>query len=231
MKTIPSMPILKRLTALLLLLAAVFPVFAQSYYINVYQKDGKTLKLPVNDVDSIRFVLENEAPASVRYVDLGLSVMWADCNVGATSPYETGNYFAYGEIRPKDTYTNKNYKFYNPDILNGVTKYNLFSKCGPVDYKYRLDMEDDAARANWGREWRMPTIEELNELVNRCYWEWTVFENGVTGYTVTGPNGNSIFLISGGYMNQDENDVSCNSYLSSSLDFNNHGHALGLDFA
>lgn len=231
MKIIPSMPILKRLTALLLLLAAVFPVSAQSYYINVYQKDGKTLKLPVNDVDSIRFVLENEAPANVRYVDLGLSVMWADCNVGATSPFETGNYFAYGEIRPKDTYTNKNYKFYNPDILNGVTKYNLFSKCGPVDYKYRLDMEDDAARANWGSDWRMPTIEELQELVNLCYWEWTESENGVSGYTVTGPNGNSIFLIAGGYMNQDKNDVSCNSYLSSSLDFNNHGHALGLDFA
>ena len=119
MKSIATLPLKKRLTVLLLLFAAVIPVSAQSYYINVYQKDGKTLKLPVNDVDSIRFILENEAPASVRYVDLGLSVMWADCNVGATSPYETGNYFAYGEIRPKDTYTNKNYKFYNPDILNG----------------------------------------------------------------------------------------------------------------
>lgn len=231
MKTIPSMPILKRLTALLLLLAAVFPVSAQSYYINVYQKDGKTLKLPVNDVDSIRFVLENEAPASVRYVDLGLSVMWADCNLGATSPYETGDYFSYGEISPKEKYTSQNYKFKNPDISGGFTKYNFYSKYGPVDYKYRLDMEDDAARVNWGPDWRMPTIEELQELVNRCYWEWTESENGVSGYTVTGPNGNSIFLISGGYMNQDENDVSCNSYLSSSLDFNNHGHALGLDFA
>jgi hypothetical protein len=158
--------------------------------------------------------------------------MWADCNLGATSPYETGDYFSYGEISPKEKYTSQNYKFRNPDISGGFTKYNFYSKYGPVDYKYRLDMEDDAARVNWGSDWRMPTIEELQELVNRCYWEWTESENGVTGYTVTGPNGNSIFLISGGYMNQDENDVSCNSYLSSSLDFNNNrGHALGLDFA
>lgn len=116
------------------------------------------------------------------FVDLGLpsGSKWATCNVGANSPTEYGNYYAWGEIEPKESYTEEN--------------------CLTLE----LEMEDisgnpqyDAARANWGGGWRIPTQEELDELIEVCEWEWTN-EGGNDGYRVTGPNGNSIFLPAAG---------------------------------
>ena len=116
-----------------------------------------------------------------EYVDLGLSVKWATCNVGADSPEEYGDYFAFGETAPKNEYTEENCATWDielPDIS------------GNPEY--------DAARANWGGSWRLPTLEEIYELTDNCSWEWTE-QNGHNGMRVTGPNGNSIFLPAGGY--------------------------------
>ena len=116
-----------------------------------------------------------------EYVDLGLSVKWATCNVGANIPHGFGNYYAWGETETKSEYTRKNSK------TNGE-KVSDFS--GDATY--------DVARANWGGTWRMPTKAEMQELLNNCTWTWTT-QSGVNGYRVTGPNGNSIFLPAAGY--------------------------------
>ena len=114
-----------------------------------------------------------------QYVDLGLSVKWATCNVGTTKPEGYGDYFAWGETRSKSYYNGSSYTYYD----NPTT----------------LPLSADAARANWGGKWRMPTIDEFEELRNNCTWKWTT-QNGVNGYKVTSnSNGNYIFLPAAGY--------------------------------
>ena len=110
------------------------------------------------------------------YVDLGLSVMWATCNVGANSPSDYGDYFAFGEDQTKYTYSEKNSTTYKKN------KYTFL----------------DAARRKWGEKWRLPTKTEYEELVNKCTFRWFEFD-GHKGYKVTGPNGKSIFLPAAGY--------------------------------
>ncbi|MBQ0102709.1 MAG: Ig-like domain-containing protein [Prevotellaceae bacterium] len=133
-----------------------------------------------------------------EYVDLGLSVKWATCNVGAVSPEDYGDYFAWGETEPKDYYDWSTYKWCNGSN-NTLTKYCTSPSYGTVDNKTVLDPEDDAAHVNWGGDWRMPTPAEQEELINNCTWKWTT-QNGVKGYTVTSNiNGNSIFLPAAGY--------------------------------
>lgn len=123
-----------------------------------------------------------------EYVDLGLSVKWATCNVGANKPEDSGDYFAWGETKPKDVYTWYNYKWCN-GTYDSMTKY--------IGYDATLDLFDDAARANWGGTWRMPTMAELAELIENCSWTWTT-QNGVDGYkiisTTAGSTKKSIFL-------------------------------------
>ncbi|MBR4842967.1 MAG: Ig-like domain-containing protein [Bacteroidaceae bacterium] len=167
-----------------------------------------------------------------EYVDLGLSVKWATCNVGAMAPTAPGNYYAWGEIEAKSLYTYSNYRFKNPSIRYGYSKYNFDPEDGDIDYKYGLDMEDDVARALWGEGWRMPTVEELTELVESCSWEW-ISINGTEGYQVTGPNGNQIFLPAANYR-IDEGDGAVEgwtSYLSSTLSSSVSGCAMGIDFS
>ena len=134
-------------------------------------------------------------------VELGLSVKWATCNVGANSPEEYGDYFAWGETEPKETYSWENYKHCNFSYHN-LTKYNSDSGCGTVDNKTVLDAEDDAATVNWGSDWRMPTEKEQEELRNSCTWTLTTL-NGISGYKVTsnkeGYTNKSIFLPIPGY--------------------------------
>jgi hypothetical protein len=132
-----------------------------------------------------------------EYVDLGLSVKWATCNVGANAPEEYGDYFAWGETEPKEVYEWSTYKWCNGSD-NMLTKYCTNSSDGTVDNKNQLDKEDDAASVNWGGAWRMPTEAEQDELREQCTWTWTT-QNGVNGYQVTGPNGKSIFLPAAGY--------------------------------
>ena len=115
------------------------------------------------------------------YVDLGLSVKWATCNVGATSPSDYGSYFAWGETSTKSEYTEANSITYKKDMgdIAGNPQY-------------------DAARTNWGSTWRLPTKAECEELKNKCTWTWTT-QGGHNGYRVTSKtNGNSIFVPAAG---------------------------------
>ncbi len=120
------------------------------------------------------------------YVDLGLSVKWTTCNVGADTPIDYGNFYAWGETETKSTYVEENSVTYRSRkkkiIKNGIS--------GNPKY--------DVARAKMGSTWRMPTLREANDLMFECKWEHLIL-NGIKGFKVTGPNGNSIFIPSSGY--------------------------------
>lgn len=132
-----------------------------------------------------------------EYVDLGLSVKWATCNIGATSPEDYGDFFAWGETTIKSTYHWNTYKWCNGNY-DTPTKYNNNSSYDIVDNKILLDKIDDAAASIWGGNWRMPTFNEYKELYNNCTWNW-IIQNGVKGYKVTSKkNGNCIFLPAAG---------------------------------
>ncbi len=170
----------------------------------VYKTDGSSVRYMIADVDSISFTVPTTGTGTANgheWVDLGLpsGIKWATCNVGATKPEEYGNYYAWGETEPKTTYDWSTYKWCNGRSTT-LTKYNISSSLGTVDNKTVLDPEDDAARANWGGAWRMPTDAEWTELRNNCSWRWTDDYNGtgVVGRIVTGTNGNSIFLPAAG---------------------------------
>ena len=156
-----------------------------------------------------------------EYVDLGLSVKWATCNVGATKPEEYGDYFAWGETQPKSYYDWSNYKWCNGSD-DTQTKYCTNSSYGIVDHKTVLEAADDAATVNWGGSWRMPTKAEQNELRTECTWTWTT-ENGLNGYRITsnkaGYTDKSIFLPAAGarYCSDLLNAGSYGFYWSSSL--------------
>jgi hypothetical protein len=140
----------------------------------------------------VRNIVDTVYRKQYEYVDLGLSVLWATCNVGANSPEEYGDYFAWGEVEPKEEYTWENYKWCDGDYTK-LNKYCTKEQYGIVDNKVILDLSDDAAHVNMGGNWRMPTLAECKELVSQCTWAWTTI-NGVNGHQITGPNGNSIFL-------------------------------------
>ena len=142
------------------------------------------------------------------YVDLGLSVKWATCNVGASSPYDYGSYFAWGETSPKSDFTWESYKW---GYASGRLK-----KYGSADNKTSLEISDDVAHINWGGAWRMPTFAEWEELYYGCTWSWTV-QDGKNGYRVTGMDGNSIFLPAAGmYYDLDLNRAGVAGYYWSS---------------
>ena len=160
-------------------------------------------------------------------IDLGLSVKWASFNVGASSPEEYGDYFAWGETEPKSNYDWSTYKWCNGSE-NTLTKYcsnSSYGNNGFTDNKTILDLEDDAARVNWGGSWRMPTDAEWTELRNNCTWTWTT-QNGVNGYRVTsnkaGYTDKSIFIPAAGYRYDTYLDYvgSYGYYWSSSLSTN-----------
>ena len=171
------------------------------------------------------------------YVDLGLSVKWATCNVGASSPEDYGDYFAWGETTAKTTYDWSTYKWCNGSFST-LTKYcnsSSYGNNGFTDYKTVLDLSDDAARANWGGSWRMPTDAELAELRQQCTWTWTT-QNGVNGYKVTskkfGYTNKSIFLPAAGhrYGSSLFSAGSDGDYWSSSRDTYDPCYAYGLSF-
>lgn len=122
------------------------------------------------------------------YVDLGLSsgLQWARVNIGATLPADYGDYYAWGETETKDSYTSD----------------NSITYCFDTD-DFSGDATYDAATANWGSSWRMPTTSNFDELINQCSWTWTTQKNSdgstTKGYRIEGPNGNSIFLPSAGF--------------------------------
>ena len=158
-----------------------------TYYVRAYATNEKGTSYG----DEMSFTTEEEDEegcepdgeiAGYYYVDLGLpsGVKWATCNVGASSPEDYGDYFAWGETSPKAEYTWENSVTFG-DQMSDIS--------GNAQY--------DAATANWGGSWRMPTNDEMQELVDHCEWEWTEV-NGVNGSRVIGPNGSCIFLPAAG---------------------------------
>ena len=162
-----------------------------------------------------------------EYVDLGLpsGLKWATCNVGASSPDDYGDYFAWGETETKSEYTIGN------SLTYGLGISELQSQ-GYIDGSGNLTPSHDAATANWGGRWRMPTRAEYWELLNNCTWTWTT-QNGVNGYKVTSKtNGNYIFLPAAGWRNGSSHDSAGKSgwYWGSTPDGSNANASSGLDF-
>lgn len=166
------------------------------YYYRAYFKDNLTSMIDYADEikEFATAGICNDAN-HVHAVDLGLSVKWACCNVGASSPEGYGGYYAWGETEEKSNYGWDCYKWGD---MHYMTKYCTNNIYGIVDNKTTLEPEDDVAHVKWGDSWRMPTFDEIEELYNKCSWEWARV-NGVEGYKVTGPNGNRIFLPAAGY--------------------------------
>lgn len=193
-------------------------------------QDGVKTTYEVANVDSITFSkVENPDPETDNheYVDLGLSVKWATCNVGASKPEEYGDYFAWGETQPKHNYYWSTYKWCNGSSTS-LTKYCTQSGYGTVDNKTQLELSDDAARANWGGSWRMPTDAELTELREQCTWTWSVNGHKVTSKS----NGNSIFLPAAGYRDGSSliHSGSLGYYWSSSLNTGTPSYAWYVGF-
>ena len=144
---------------------------------------------------------EDDILPEAAWVDLGLpsGLLWAACNVGANFPEEYGDYFAWGETQPKETYDQYTYRFYNEEFW--LTKYNNIpaygGESGFTDTLTILQPSDDAATANLAHA-RTPTCAEWEELISNTTSEWDTL-NGVTGRRLTGPNGNSIFLPAAGF--------------------------------
>ena len=132
----------------------------------------------------VKRIAEEKAKASGiiqghEYVDLGLSVLWATCNIGASYPFERGDYFSWGEVETKSNFSHENYKYDNMDVRN------IGKNISNSSY--------DAASKKWGKNWRIPTLIEMKELINNCLWEKTTVQ-GCKGYKITGKNGKFIFL-------------------------------------
>lgn len=132
------------------------------------------------------------AYSKLEYVDLGLPVKWATCNLGASAPEEYGDYFAWGELKAKNNYTTGNYRFgsgvpfkkYQSDtkvVVKHLFRANDTKTVG--DNKTVLDTEDDAAAVQLGGKWHIPTPRDFRQLIDCCTWTWTCI-HGITGYIV-----------------------------------------------
>ena len=182
-----------------------------------------TITAKAGSVSATCTVVVNE-PFKFGPVDLGLSVKWANANLGASSLEDYGDYYAWGEIETKENYSWETYKWCNGSY-DTLTKYNTNSSYGTVDNKTVIDPEDDVAHVKLGGSWRMPTDEEWTELMTKCTWTWVSHYRytRVSGISVTskveGYWGNSIFLPAAGYRYDTSlHDVGSNgNYWSSSL--------------
>lgn len=153
----------------------------------------------LTDLDTVYIYRESEEH---DWVDLGLpsGLLWATRNVGASSPEDYGDYFAWAETQPKSYYHWSTYT-YTCGNWADLTKYcndSYYGCNGYADNLTILQAGDDAATANWGSGWRTPTSGEWEELLDHCTSVWTT-QNGVNGRRFTGPNGNTLFLPAAGY--------------------------------
>lgn len=160
-----------------------------------------------------------------EYVDLGLpsGTLWATFNVGARVPEEYGDYVAWGEVDPKETYDWTTYRYCNGGQYQ-FTKYCLFAECGYngfTDTLVTLQPMDDAATIKWGSEWCTPTREQLKELQENTISEWTT-QNGVNGCLFVGSNGKSIFMPAAGSSFDGDAAGNYGYYWSSTLHKNTH---------
>lgn len=183
-------------------------LFVPKGYINVYRN-----KSPWNKFSIIE-EYESTDVSKVESIDLGLSVKWATCNVGVSSPSEYGDKLAWGELFPKDYYSWGTYDYCkNGNWYGGII--NIGSDISKTEY--------DVAHEVWGENWRMPTYEETEELINNCNWEW-IDKDGTSGMKITGYNGNSIFLPS-----NDFNSLSGSYWTSTEGGYSHSAIALTFD--
>ncbi|MCQ2233446.1 MAG: DUF1566 domain-containing protein [Paludibacteraceae bacterium] len=182
-------------------------------FMRVHSSDGHIVVYDVKEVTEVDYeetvdgVTVSGKEGIYTYVDLGLpsGTKWATYNVGATKPTEYGDYFAWGETKPKEDYSWSTYKWCTVDAegyYDKSTKYCTDSDYGTVDNKKVLEAADDAATANWGSAWRMPTTEEMDELIDGCSWMRVKDFNGtgIAGYLCTSVyNGATIFLPAAGF--------------------------------
>lgn len=210
----------------------------------VHQKDGTVHEYTITDVEFVDWyekttpegegtepVYEDIDVNGTTYhlgisgaVDLGLSVKWATCNVGADAPGDYGDYYAWGETETKSIYNWSTYLDSPNRDGNSFTKY-------AIDKKTILDPEDDVAHVKLGGNWRMPTDSELTELRTKCTWVWTQY-GGHNGYVVVGSTGNAIFLPAAGYRGDSDldNAGSYGNYWSSShVSFSSCAYALNFN--
>ncbi len=180
--------------------AAQFNPLSAQTAMNVWKNGSVTASIPTEDVDSVTFGARIYIINGHNFVDLGLpsGVLWAETNIGAETATDDGNYYAWGEITAKSSYSWSNYKYGTSS--SDITKYKS------TDGKTVLNKEDDAASATWGSSCRMPTLTEFVELKNsnNCTWTWTSMKDSsgssIKGYKVTSKkNGSSIFLPASGY--------------------------------
>ena len=173
---------------ILSIISVAFAANLSAQTVNVHFKNGQIIEYPSSNVDYVDFSAKASDPtlSAGQVVDLGLSVYWASCNLGAEKPEEYGDYYAWGETKPKSRYTEENYSYYDANTAQYI---NIGDDISGTQY--------DAATVNLGSDWRMPTKSEMQELVDKCTWEWTQV-SGINGYKVTGSNGNSIFLPAAG---------------------------------
>lgn len=156
---------------------------AQAQNVTIHLTNGNTVSYPANEVSYVDFTPGGENPGDHAYVDLGLSVKWATMNIGAISVVDYGDYFAWGETATKEDFNQGN--------------------CPTQGQKITwTPQQNDAAYVQWGPQWRVPSADEMQELLDNCTWEWTSI-SGVPGYKVTsnkeGFTSNSIFLPAAGY--------------------------------
>ena len=169
-----------------------------TYYVRAYAVIGSTTRYG----NVLTFTTPDDGSNGHAYVDLGLpsGLLWATCNVGATSPEDYGDYFAWGETTTKSEYNWSTYQHCNGSNST-LTKYCTnadYGNNGFVDNQTTLFPEDDAATANWGGDWRMPTEAEWQELLDNTTVTWTQ-QDGVNGRLFTAANGNTLFLPAAGY--------------------------------
>lgn len=177
---------MKKLFTSILMLALTLAMQAQT--MNVHFKNGTKVEFNSVNVDYVDFTEKPSDPTLTPgdYVDLGLSVNWASCNLGASTPASRGGYYAWGETSTKTKYTKENYAYYKEG--SGYT--DIGKNISGTQY--------DAATVNLGKDWRMPTKDEVQELCEKCTFTYGEVD-GVKGYYATGKNGNSIFLPCYGY--------------------------------
>ena len=177
---------MKKLFTSILMLALTLTVQAQT--MNVHFKNGTKVEFNSVNVDYVDFTEKPSDPTLTPgdYVDLGLSVKWASCNLGASTPAGKGGYYAWGETSTKTEYSEKNYAYYKEG--SGYT--DIGENIAGTQY--------DAATVNLGKDWRMPTKDEVQELCDKCTFTYGEVDD-VKGYYATGKNGNSIFLPCYGY--------------------------------
>ena len=170
-----------------ILAATMFFISSTAQTINIHFKNGQKVQFTEENVDHVDFSPKPDDPTLTpgELVDLGLSVKWASCNLGASTPTEFGGYYAWGETSTKEEYTEDTYSYFDKSTNSYI---DIGSEIGGTSY--------DAATVNLGKGWRIPSVGHLKELMT-CKHEWTQVD-GVNGYLFTGPNGNTIFLPAAG---------------------------------